>query len=473
MSPIFHTRLVGQQTIAERQSEYARAQRSAKGRVRNALVVFGLAIFSYFIGSGAVANAAASDTLLVNEPPVQGTYADAESYEPKSSASGRFVAFSSRATNLHDADGFTANDVFVRDLREDSIQLVSRASGIDGAGGDSDSNNPSISASGRYVAFASESEDFSDQDAPGVDVFVRDLKMGKTVLVSRASGRTGAGADGISFAPSISADGRYVAFTSEAQNLDGAAADTRNVFVRDLKRKQTYLVSRKSNFGKGGDSSSDQASISADGMRIAFRSLADNLSRIDNSGLEDVFVHDMRSGKTSLVSRKSGGKGGNSDSLTPAISANGEHVAFSSYASNLTPADSETKYDIFVHGLRTGRTTVVSKNNAGVVANEDAETPSISGGGRFVAYQSFATNLSGDDPDLYNDVFVFDRERKRVSLATLAGDGGPADGASFNPSLSADGRYVAFESRADNLSDMDAQTFTDVFRTPVQHGPAA
>ena len=237
MNPIFHTRLVGQQTIAERQSEYARAQRSAKGRVRKALVVFGLAIFSYFIGSGPVANAAASDTLLVNEPPVQGTYADAESYEPKSSANGRFVAFSSRATNLHDADGFTANDVFVRDLREDSIQLVSRASGIDGAGGDSDSNNPSISASGRYVAFASESEDFSDQDAPGVDVFVRDLKMGKTVLVSRASGRTGAGADGISFAPSISADGRYVAFTSEAQNLDGAAADTRNVFVRDLKRK--------------------------------------------------------------------------------------------------------------------------------------------------------------------------------------------------------------------------------------------
>ena len=79
----------------------------------------------------------------------------------------------------------------------------------------------------------------------------------------------------------------------------------------------------------------------------------------------------MRSGKTSLVSRKPGGKGGNSDSLTPAISANGEHVAFSSYASNLTPADSETKYDIFVHGLRTGRTTVVSKNNAGVVANEE------------------------------------------------------------------------------------------------------
>ena len=92
---------------------------------------------------------------------------------------------------------------------------------------------------------------------------------------------------------------------------------------------------------------------------------------------------------------------------------------------------------------------------------------------RPVAYQSFATNLSRDDSDLYNDVFVFDRERKHVSLATLADDGGPADGASFNPSLSADGRYVAFESRADNLSDLDAQTFTDVFRTPVQQGPAA
>ncbi len=98
-------------------------------------------------------------------------------------------------------------------------------------------------------------------------------------------------------------------------------------------------------------------------------------------------MRDLRSGKTSLVSRKSGGKVWRTPTRSrPAISANGEHVAFSSYASNLTPGDSETKYDIFVHELLTGRTTVVSKNNAGVVANEDAETPSISGGGRFVAY---------------------------------------------------------------------------------------
>ena len=471
MHLIFHTRLVAQPNLAERRSEYLRAQRPAKRRLWKPLIVFGLAIFSYFAAGPSTSSAATLDAALVNEVP--GGYADDASYEPSTSASGRFVAFSSLATNLSGSDGDGAKDVFVRDLSEQSIQLVSRANGIDGAGGQADSLQPSISASGRYVAFTSLWDGFSDADAVGYDVFVRDLKLGTLALVSRASGPDGEGGDASSHSPSISADGRFVAFESNADNLDSAAADTGNVFVRDLKRNRTFLVSRKSGRGKGGDSSSARPSISADGTRVAFHSSANNLSRKDENGFQNVFVRDVRTRKTMLVSRRTNGAGGNSDSVVPRISANGESVVFESYASNLDPVANDSEYDVFVHDIATGRTAAVSKNGKGIGANSDAEAASISGGGRFITYTSLATNLSRDDSDLYADVFVYDRKQERVKLASAAGSGEAADGASLAPSLSANGRFVAFESDAENLSDEDAQSFRDVFRVPLSTGPEA
>ncbi len=253
MNLTFHTRLVNGPDLAQRQSEYLRAQRPSKSRIRKALIVFGLAIFTYGASGPATAQGAASDTVLVSEA-VRWRDADDASYEPSSSADGRYVAFSSRATNLSDADGFVANDVFVRDLREDSIQLVSRASGFDGAGGQAGLVSP-IHLRGWPL---------------------RRIRVGVT-MISATRTRRGSTCSSViwrwarpswsrvpragpepaptatSFEPSISADGRYVAFTSEAQKPRRAAADTNNVFVRDLKGRRPRW-SRASPCRKGGDS---------------------------------------------------------------------------------------------------------------------------------------------------------------------------------------------------------------------------
>ena len=299
----------------------------------------------------------AGDTTLVNE--ALSSLPDDSSTEPAVSKTGQVIAFSSSATNLSDDDGDGARDVFVRDMREETIVLVSRSNGIDGAGGQADSTQPSISASGRYVAFTSLYDEFTDEDAPGLDVFVRDLKTGTTTFVSRASGVSGVGGDANSHSPSISGDGRYVAFESNADNLHGDANDVGNVFVRDLKTSRTLLVSRPSgNVGGGANGTSASPSISGDGQRVAFESTADNLSRADDNGYENVFVRDIRSSKTLLVS-----KGSDNDSFDPDISATGRSVAFVSRADTFSPAADNDLYDVFVRNLADGRPVLASRRS--------------------------------------------------------------------------------------------------------------
>ena len=165
---------------------------------------------------------------------------------PSISADGRYVAFASTAENLSAEDNDSAADIFVRDLQTGTAILVSRASGPTGAAGDRTSEAPAISADGRFVAFASEADNLSDEDWSGIDVFVRDLEANTTTLVSRASGASGAPGDWRSIDPSISADGRFVAFSSIAQNLSDEDWSASDIFVRDLQANTTTLVSRAS-----------------------------------------------------------------------------------------------------------------------------------------------------------------------------------------------------------------------------------
>ena len=185
----------------------------------------------------------------------------------------------------------------MRDLQAGTTTLVSRASGPGGAGGDSASTGPAISADGRFVAFESSAENLSDEDSAGTsDVFVRDLQTSTTTLASRANGPGGAGGDGTSFSPSISADGRHVAFESTADNLSAEDDDAVNdVFVRDLQGATTTLASRAAGAGgAGGDGTSGLPAISADGRFVAFSSDADNLSAEDADAVLDVFVRDLQ-----------------------------------------------------------------------------------------------------------------------------------------------------------------------------------
>ena len=238
----------------------------------------------------------------------------------------------------------------MRDTATGITDLISRASGALGASGDDGSFGPTgIRADGRYVVFESLAKNLSPDDNKAVDdVFVRDLfgTLGPTTaLVSRATGPAGAGGDGLSGDASMSADGRYIAFDSEADNLstedDKAVV---NVFVRDTVNNTTTLVSRATGAaGAPGNADSNFPFISPDGRYVAFQSDADNLSAEDNDAAGNVYVRDLQLGTTTLVSRAAGaaGAGGDGTSFSGPISADDRYVTFSSLADNLSGDDFE------------------------------------------------------------------------------------------------------------------------------------
>ena len=186
------------------------------------------------------------------------------------------------------------------------MDLVSRASGAAGAKGSFGSSAAGISGDGRVVSFSSGASNFVPEDRDGFgDVYARDLQTDTTTLVSRASGVTGANSNGPSYGMSLSADGRFVAFQSLASNLSADDGDaTSDVYVRDLQTNTTTLVSRASGAsGVKGNGGSSGASLSADGRLVAFHSVASNLSADDHDASFDVFVRDLQTGTTTLVSR--------------------------------------------------------------------------------------------------------------------------------------------------------------------------
>jgi Tol biopolymer transport system component len=417
-----------------------------------------------------------------------GTFGNGSSEESAISADGRYVAFTSWASNLHPDDGDINTDVFVRDLEEGTVTLVSRATGADGdkAAGDNSgffsnvSTSPAISADGRYVAFQSRASNLHPDDGDRtLDVFVRDLEANTTTLVSRAGGADGAKANGPSWAGShraaISADGRYVAFESWASNLHPDDGDTTpDVFVRDLEAHTTTLVSRAG--GADGDKGDDYAvspAISADGRFVAFESDATNLHPDDGDSNYDVFVRDLEAHTTTLVNRATGAAGdkGDDQGFNPAISADGRFVAFESDATNLHPDDGDSNYDVFVRDLEAHTTTLVNRATgaAGDKGDDEGFNPAISADGRFVAFESGASNLHPDDGDLNNDVFVRDLEAHTTTLVSRATGATGANGndQSYTPAISADGRFVAFESYATNLHPDDGNGLQDVFRRDV------
>jgi hypothetical protein len=209
-----------------------------------------------------------------------------------------------------------------------------------------------------------------------------------------------------SYTPSISADGRYVAFHSDASNL--VSGDTNNyedVFVHDRQTGETTRVSVDST-GVQGNYGGEYPSISADGRYVVFRSYATNLVPGDTNGRCDIFDHDRQTGQTTRVSVDSAGVQGNYGSYYSSISADGRYVAFISDASNLVPGDTNDWSDVFVHDRQTGETTRVSVSSAGVEGNYDCYSPSISADGRFVAFITSASNLVPGDTSGSQDVFV-------------------------------------------------------------------
>ena len=269
---------------------------------------------------------------------------------------------------------------------------------------------------------------------------------------------------------SLSADGRYVAFPSFASNLvPGDTNGFGDVFVRDLQRGTTERVSVDSAGAQANGQSASGANnnpvISGDGRFVAFTSYASNLVPGDTNGWPDVFVHDCQSGSTERVNVDSFEAQANGGSINspPSISFHGRYVAFWSGANNLVPGDTNGWPDIFVRDRQSGTTERVSVASAGAQGNLSCLQPSISGDGRYVAFWSYASNLVPGDTNSVTDIFVRDRLSGTTERVSVDSAGVQSNAASSACSISDNGRFVAFNSAADNLVPGDTNADFDVF----------
>jgi Tol biopolymer transport system component len=343
-----------------------------------------------------------------------GRQGNADSQRPSVDRHGRFVAFDSSAGNLVSHDTNQLLDVFVRDRARGKTLLVS--GGMNGASGNGSSFGASISASGRFVAFVSDASNLVQGDTNNVrDVFVRDLVAGTTQLVSVAS--DGTLENSSAAPPSINADGTKVAFASFATNLvPNDTNDQFDVFVRDLAAGTTVRASVATD-GTEGDQASFTPAISGDGRSVAFASDASNLVPNDTNDRRDVFLHDLVANRTLRVSLTASGAQANGQSVGPgvrgglvfgpAINFDGTRIAFDSVATNLVAGDTNTCEpffpdpgqcpDVFVRDLRARTTIRVSVASDGSQGNDATTDPAMDGSGRTVAFFSAASNLVAAD----------------------------------------------------------------------------
>ncbi len=404
--------------------------------------------------TGTVALPAGSATASAPPGPVRVSVSSAEaqsdgaSFGAGLSFDGRYAVFSSDASNLVRADTNGTRDVFVRDRQAGTTRRVS-LSGT-GAQGNEESFGISITPDGRYVAFTSRASNLVGGDTAGqTDAFLKDLRTGRTTRIS-VSG-TGAQGNSESTGPKISANGRYVVFQSWATNLveGDTTADAADVFVRDLRTRTTDLVSVSSTGEQANDYTAGVA-ISDDGRYVTFVSYATNLVPGDTNDAADVFLRDRRAGTTTRLTVGPGGTQADGPSISVALTPDGNSVAFDSSATNLVSPATSGATGVYVRDLRTGVTRRIA----------DGRHPVLSADARYVAYEAG----TGNQPA----VFVTDRRTGAVTAASTAAGGGPADNFSSQPALSGDGGVVAFRSAATNLVPGDTNEVDDTFARPLR-----
>lgn len=390
-----------------------------------------------------------------------GIGANSDSFVPDISGDGRYVAYSSFATNLVPGDDNNAPDIFIHDRRTNATEIISVDNNRDE--GNSSSFDPAISDNGRFVTFYSSASDLAPNDANGdsQDIFIHDRKSDTTEIISVAS--DGNGGDGISFSPEISADGRYVVYFSDSTNLvSGDGNGTFDIFLYDRKKGSTERVSVSPD-GEEANDASIEPDISADGRYVIYSSVASNLAPGDDNNDLDAFIFDRKKGTTELISAAPDGTAGNGGSVAFGVSANGRYVGFYSLASDLAPGDDNNAIDVFVRDRKLGTTERVSVSSDGIEGDRDSISATISDDGRFVAFFSDATNLVPGDDNNVSDVFVHERKKDTTTLLSRAIDGTPGNNASVESAISGNGKYVVYSSGASNLVPGDDNGFQDIF----------
>jgi TolB protein len=429
--------------------------------------VFGLSvalifsIFSLVAGAG-IAEALTGQTTRVSVSSA-GVPANAGATSGVLSQDGRYVVFMSSSWNL--VTGVSGAQVYRHDrlATTNSTELVSVAtSGRHSAGFNL---QPTVSADGRFVAFGSFGSDLVAGDTNGfMDVFVRDMQTGTTSLVSaNADGVAGNGSSGLagmSGSHGISDDGRYIAFMSAATNLVPEANNSRlQVYVKDTTTGQIVRAS-VNDAGQAGNQDSQAAAISGNGRVVAFHSASTNLSPLSNT--TQVFVRDLAAGTTTLESAGAAAVG--RPSTLPALSFDGQYLAFES-AAPLDPRDRDNgTLDVFLRD-RTSGTTVLASLSDNAVGGATSAAPSISGDGRWVGFHSLDDQLIGvsSDTNGFADVFLYDRVDRTVTLISLNDADVQAIMPSFGASVSSDGQLVLFGSTASNLVPLPSSTGNQLY----------
>ncbi|MBP2401034.1 PD40 domain-containing protein [Streptomyces syringium] len=395
-----------------------------------------------------------------------GTEANGESGQGKISGDGRVVVFSSGADNLIPGDTRKGGP-FVKDLRTGRVERVSVAT--DGTPGDGSTWDAAVSGNGRYVVFSSDATNLVPGGNPtgSTEVYVRDRRTGRTDILigDPKQGRVQ------NSEPSISADGRFVAFLSTRSDLvPGDTNDVRDVFVKDRWRGTVKRVSVASD-GTQGNGESVSPVISANGSRVGFKSRASNLTPQAGADEEALarprarvfYAHELRTGRTELAARSL--TGSRVAVLTDiGLSPDGRYALFLSSNVNIVAGDTNHTVDAFATDLRTGVTRRLSVAADGSEANDMSYGHvAMSADNRYAFFPSSATNLVPGDTNGKEDVFVRDLRTGAVERVNVASDGRQADEFSLNFSVDLAGRRAVFDSGAGNLVPQDGNGGSDVF----------
>jgi Tol biopolymer transport system component len=393
---------------------------------------------------------------------------------------GRFVAFSSSASNMVPNDTNNAADVFLRDnvLRTTTLVSVN-------LGGTAPANaaswSPTISGDGRFVAFISTATDISTDKSDTIqDIFVRDMQLGTTTLISRATGPLGVKANGPNYGPRISKNGRYVVFYSRATNLDPADSDINyDVYRRDFGDPAavfpTILLSRQTGAAGtkgtgGGGTGSLNPSISRDGHIVVYESDAFNIVTVfaEGGALQysppsttpfNIYLRDCNANASLRLSVAApGGPSFDPDDVShhPSVSGDGNFVTFQSNASNIV-FKTDHNPDIYWRDVRTPETApgaeIISVHTSGVRAGSGCDFPVLSEDGSMVVWDSPSTTLVDNDTNGVKDVFLHDRNAGITTRPSVSTFGGELNAQSLKPAISGNGLYIVFYTQATNTGE--------------------
>jgi hypothetical protein len=411
----------------------------------------------------APASAAPGDLTLVSVT-AGGAKGNDYSREPSLSSDGGRVAFWTPATNLSAGDTDTYADVYVKNAATGTLTLASSSAG--GIKGNYGSLHPSLSSDGNKVAFDSQATNLVAADTEvDPDIFVKNLQTGAIALAS--TGDSGTTGNNSSYAPSLSADATRVAFYSFASNLDPADSDsTADVYVKNLTSGDLVLASVNDS-GTKGNGISWYPSLSADGTKVAFYSYATNLDPADTDANADVYVKDLVTGDVTLASTSDSATKSNGQSSDPSLSGDGGTVAFHSTATNLDPGDTSAGRDVYVKTLATGDVRLASTGDTGAKGNGNSDFASLSTDGTEVAFVSQSNNLDPLDTSGVGDVYLKNLATNNLTLLSVTSGGTKSNGESNRPDLSADGTAVGFYVNATNLSPADTDSVDDVYLKAV------